>query len=730
MSNIQVGQGNQNINYNYQMDVDSKYLNKLFYNIITPGILYDGDNHENFKITSTTSINGNTITVNPISFMITPKNRPDILVKIDTTKCFTKTYEIDTDTTSTTIVNGNCKTTTNTNTTNIKLIARYIWSNENDNVAEFLFTFNPLDTDLILCEIIDDKLSFNNQTVSRLQLIKPNATFDDADTLDCYSPGNSSGDIPINNKVFSENLNIDTLQLYPFGTFAINDETLQDNLVTEQLNGHTIQPQDGSTIPGSNNDIPVSNGILQKDLNAQYLNGKDADYYLNQVHTHDMDDLINNDFVKVENVNSSGELTYKSLASDDIGVDKLSGIGYDTTSGTTYKLSTLTGKLTLRDIPFLDQSERYIVDDTNNKLYWYENSTTTLIISELTNGNYGADELASLIETKMEADGVNTYTVSYDDTTNKFGFLKDSGTNFELLYNPNFLTNGNFESWASTTDVNNWTEYITGTSTVNREAVLQHSGTYCVRMDVDASNSLVYIHQNITLYKDTTYNLDFWYLTSATKTARYRIKDNTTGKYLQVDGSWGLIYDFVLSPVTSWTNISKTFIPETNGTYSIIFRNLSAASSSIYFDDVTVTDVSNISHLINFSNDSGFVTIFDTDEVFGEDFYTYSPEEVEIDFETVTGINNIRMKYPRVFLQKVSDVTDLTSTDISKFSLRNAFAYDITNSGFKVKQFSQVIISSDTVGSTANTYIKVDRSLKEDDFTYNWVVFGEKYIES
>lgn len=57
------------------------------------------------------------------------------------------------------------------------------------------------------------------------------------------------------------------------------------------------------------------------------------------------------------------------------------------------------------------------------------------------------------------------------------------------------LLDGGFETWGSATDLTYWTETVTGTSSVNRESSIVHSGTYAVRLDVDASGNNVQIAQ-------------------------------------------------------------------------------------------------------------------------------------------------------------------------------------------------------------------------------------------
>lgn len=57
------------------------------------------------------------------------------------------------------------------------------------------------------------------------------------------------------------------------------------------------------------------------------------------------------------------------------------------------------------------------------------------------------------------------------------------------------IANGDFETWSSATDAGSWTEGLAGTSTVNRDGTDQRSGTFCARLDVDASNSQVQVFQ-------------------------------------------------------------------------------------------------------------------------------------------------------------------------------------------------------------------------------------------
>ena len=74
----------------------------------------------------------------------------------------------------------------------------------------------------------------------------------------------------------------------------------------------------------------------------------------------------------------------------------------------------------------------YTINDSNNKMYWTDSLSDTLIISTLTNGRYTPSTLATMIQTVMNADTLNTqtYVITSSSTTYKFTFT--STGNFKL----------------------------------------------------------------------------------------------------------------------------------------------------------------------------------------------------------------------------------------------------------------------------------------------------------
>lgn len=156
----------------------------------------------------------------------------------------------------------------------------------------------------------------------------------------------------------------------------------------------------------------------------------------------------------------------------------------------------------------------------------------------------------------------------------------------------NLLTDGGLNEWLSATNLEHWTESIAGTSTVNREATEKIEGTYSCRLDVDAGNSIVYIHQgNISLTPLKRYKLVIWYMNSvAGKTTDFTIRDSSGTVYLKEDDTWNVgYYGITLPNSTIWKKYELFFHahPDYSSYYLHLVRKF-AASSFIYFDKLSI----------------------------------------------------------------------------------------------------------------------------------------------
>ncbi len=175
---------------------------------------------------------------------------------------------------------------------------------------------------------------------------------------------------------------------------------------------------------------------------------------------------------------------------------------------------------------------------------------------------------------------------------------------------------GGFESWNNASTPTYWSAFTAGSSTVNREASVIHSGSFAVRFDVDASNNSAILQQLNTLVPGKTYTASFW------------AKADTAGPTVALTtGAGGASY---IAPTltTTYTQYLVTFVAQDNG---VELKRSSAASHSIYLDDLTITEVdplvgiptngvtlgsTSAGHLTNaytFDGTNDFVNLYSTD---------------------------------------------------------------------------------------------------------------------
>ena len=163
------------------------------------------------------------------------------------------------------------------------------------------------------------------------------------------------------------------------------------------------------------------------------------------------------------------------------------------------------------------------------------------------------------------------------------------------------VTNGTFEAWSSATDADNWTESLTGASTVNREDTEQYAGTYCLRFDVDASKSLVREGQTITLVAGNPYLLSVWSKDDqgSGEGIQIGLVDSGSNKWLREDGEWRAIdsYDggIAVSSTTTWTQTKIPFTAHASYTsYDLSVKNYQHsggnANALLYVDNISVDD--------------------------------------------------------------------------------------------------------------------------------------------
>jgi hypothetical protein len=123
-----------------------------------------------------------------------------------------------------------------------------------------------------------------------------------------------------------------------------------------------------------------------------------------------------------------------------------------------------------------------------------------------------------------------------------------------------------------------------------------HGGTYCARFDVSASNGNARISQTLALTANKRYRYSFWYKgTDATVTVCPLIQGVTAG-FLQGNNSWSSATpSTTITCAGTWLQGFVEFVPPVTENYSIILNKILATSKSVWFDDISVKEITYIS---------------------------------------------------------------------------------------------------------------------------------------
>jgi len=184
-----------------------------------------------------------------------------------------------------------------------------------------------------------------------------------------------------------------------------------------------------------------------------------------------------------------------------------------------------------------------------------------------------------------------------------------------------YVTNGTFEAWSSATDLDDWTETLGGSTTIDREDTEQYAGTYCLKIDVDGSKSLSKIEQDITLVAGASYVLSFWYKGSESSGTLLHcgLVDSGNNKWLNANAEWASIelYDggFTVTSTTTWTQKSLAFTAHASYTnYVLNIRNCAHgggnASCQVYVDNLSIRQVNPFAKIF------GYHTYYDSTPAF------------------------------------------------------------------------------------------------------------------
>jgi len=170
------------------------------------------------------------------------------------------------------------------------------------------------------------------------------------------------------------------------------------------------------------------------------------------------------------------------------------------------------------------------------------------------------------------------------------------------------ITNGDFETgkagaatgWHVYTSIDGWSTVSGyGIEVQNNSVVTAQSGSHYVELDshprgsADKSTNSI-MSQNVELFADTTYLLDFWYQ------ARPGVSDESNAIFYGIEN---LFEEYVVPssfvPYDIWTNIQYEFNIGTTGTYAVYFGAAGSANQlGGFIDNVTLNPVPEPSTLV------------------------------------------------------------------------------------------------------------------------------------
>lgn len=148
----------------------------------------------------------------------------------------------------------------------------------------------------------------------------------------------------------------------------------------------------------------------------------------------------------------------------------------------------------------------------------------------------------------------------------------------------NLMTDPGIEAWTSPTNPTSYAETLAGTSAINQETTEIHGGSNAAALAVDASNSTCTLSQALA-------NL---IAQGQWAVVRAWLKNSTTGKSAQLDlNNQGGICQAPTQPTltTEYAQYTSVFEINNSAGNSVRVYKISAASSSIYADDLFVAQL-------------------------------------------------------------------------------------------------------------------------------------------
>ena len=332
MLNYSAVQGNQSVLFHYKTRLLSSYYNHLFYNIVTRGVIGVFSDIQSVDINGDVSTQGVKVKIlKGLTFFTRPNNKYFGGIITDNYNLLTTVEQniLEQQRLKCTIINDfyvepELLINGDIDTNKGYLVAEFNYLEFKEEEVNFKFVSNTTGYQIILGQAVFSSgyiqdIDITLQAKSQLStFIKYNMNVDE---LNGYHAGNDDGQIPVSNGTINDNLNAEMVNGYSGIDLA---EKWQLNT---GLNGKYIADEFRIFHESGNliDNVPLSNKSMNSSLNAEYLNGQIDSYYSDIEHFHSLDNITdgNQFYKKVLNVNASNLVTNDSFNDNSIRNIKL-----------------------------------------------------------------------------------------------------------------------------------------------------------------------------------------------------------------------------------------------------------------------------------------------------------------------------------------------------------------------------------------------------------------------
>ena len=205
------------------------------------------------------------------------------------------------------------------------------------------------------------------------------------------------------------------------------------------------------------------------------------------------------------------------------------------------------------------------------------------------NMNIPADYLGGKVVVAFRHTCTETYSSTWEvkSILIQEGEVEEGGDEPDVpITGENLLENGDFETWSSTSQPDNWKSTTTASSATLKQSTDAHDGNYSVLVTGSTSSNKRLAYKEITL-KAGTYQMSFYAKAvenEGTVNIGYvPVVDGKVGDYQYKTDGYTDLSD------TEWTEVTNTFTLDATTTVNLVVMNAKSPGKDVLVDDFSLT---------------------------------------------------------------------------------------------------------------------------------------------